>query len=30
MTPFPLLSNAQIDAVFDYIDGEAKKKGLMN
>ncbi len=30
MTPFPKLTNANIDAIFDYIDGEAKKKGLLN
>lgn len=30
MTPFPKLTNAEIDAIFDYVDGEAKKKGLLN
>ena len=30
MTPFPKLTNANIDAIFDYVDGEAKKKGLLN
>lgn len=29
MTPFPKLTNAEIDLIFDYVDGEAKKKGLL-
>jgi mono/diheme cytochrome c family protein len=30
MPPLPKLTNADIDAIFDYVDGEAKKKGLIN
>lgn len=29
MTPFPKLKDADIEAIFNYVDGEAKKKGLM-
>ncbi len=29
MTPFPKLTNKDIDVIFDYVDGEAKKKGLL-
>lgn len=29
MTPFPKLKDADIDAIFNYVDSEAKKKGLM-
>ena len=29
MTAFPKLTNAEIESIFDYVDAEAKKKGLM-
>ncbi|MCU0320909.1 MAG: cytochrome c [Chitinophagaceae bacterium] len=30
MTSFPKLKDAEIDAIFNYVDEEAKKKGLLN
>lgn len=30
MTPFPNLKDAEIDAIFNYVDEEATKKGLLN
>lgn len=30
MTSFPKLKDAEIEAIFTYVDGEAKKKGLLN
>lgn len=30
MTPFPKLKDAEIDAIFTYVDEEATKKGLLN
>jgi len=29
MTAFPKLTNAEIESIFDYVDGEARKKGLL-
>jgi cytochrome c551/c552 len=29
MTPFPKLTNTEIESILDYVDGEAKKKGLL-
>lgn len=29
MTPFPKLTNAEITSILDYVDAEAKKKGLL-
>ncbi len=30
MTSFPKLTNLEIDAIFNYVDDAAKKKGLLN